>query len=127
MVKKVNIEKFGLQTIADAVRGSDVRSARSALSFALGSVLDVSGKVQKVVKRDGQYKLVIEPGDVPGIIVFADCLPDAENLRNHKIRKGSTVRVSGKFQTFGALAVCLSDCRINKNQQNSTLKKVSRN
>jgi len=113
-VKKLEIEKFSLQAIADAVRGSDVRSARSALSFASGAVLDVSGKVQKVVKRDGQYKLVIEPGDVPGFIVFADCLPDAENLRKPQIRKGSLVSVRGALQSFGWSAVCLVGCRLLK-------------
>jgi hypothetical protein len=55
---------------------------------------------------------VIELGDVPGFVVFADCLEDAETVTNSKIRKGSSVRVKGKFQTFGASAVCLSDCRL---------------
>jgi hypothetical protein len=55
---------------------------------------------------------VIEPGDVSGFVVFADCLSDAETVIKRKIRKGSSVRVKGKFQTFGALAVCLSDCRL---------------
>jgi hypothetical protein len=57
--------------------------------------------------------LVIEPGaDVPGFVVFADCQTDAETVTNSKIRKGSLVSVRGKFQTFGAAAVCLSDCRL---------------
>jgi hypothetical protein len=60
---------------------------KSPLPFAVGAVLDVAGKVQKVVKRDGQCKLVIEPGNAPGFVVFADCISDAqrkrvENLRN---------------------------------------------
>ncbi len=63
-------------------------------------------------KRDGQFKLVIEPGNAPGFVVFADFTSDAENLINPKIRKGSLVSVRGKFQTFGAAAVCLSDCRL---------------
>ncbi len=109
---KGTIEKFGLKAIADALRGSDVQSARDSLSELVGASVDISGKVQKVVKRNGQCKLVIEPGDVPGFIVFADCLTDAETVRNSKIRKGSLVRVKGKFQTFGALAVNLSDCRL---------------
>ncbi len=107
------IEKFSLQAVADAVRGSDLPSARLKLSFAVGSLLEVSGKVQKRVKREGQCKLVIEPGaSVPGFVVFADCLTDAEKVRARKIRKGSLVAVRGKFQTFGASAVCLSDCRL---------------
>jgi hypothetical protein len=111
-MKKGTIEKFGLRAIADAVKGSGVPSARAALSFAVGAAVDVSGTVQKRVKREGQCKLVIEPGDVPGFVVFADCLSDAENLTKLHIRKGSSVRVKGKLQTFGALAVCLSDCRL---------------
>jgi hypothetical protein len=109
---KGTVEKFGLKAIADALDGSDVLTARDRLSAVVGAVVDISGKVQKVVKRNGQCKLVIEPGGVPGFIVFADCLSDAETVIKRKIRKGSLVRVKGKFQTFGASAVNLSDCRL---------------
>jgi hypothetical protein len=111
---KGTIEKFGLKAIADAVRGSDVATARENLSKLVNSVVEVSGTVRKRVKRDGQCKLVIEPGTSPGFVVFADCWSDAETVRNSKIRKGSSVSVRGKFSTFGALAVCLSDCRLDK-------------
>jgi hypothetical protein len=67
------IEKFGLKAIADALDGSDVLTARDSLSELVGAAVDVSGKVQKVVKRNGQCKLVIEPSDVSGFVVFADC------------------------------------------------------
>ncbi len=117
---KGTVEKFGLRAIADALRGSDVQSARDSLSQLVGAVVEVSGKVRKRVKRDGQCKLVIEPGaSVPGFVVFADCRSDAEKLRKAKIRKGSLVTVRGKFQTFGASAVCLSDCRIVEKRSDS--------
>jgi hypothetical protein len=109
---KGKFERFSLATIADALRGSDVESARDSLSAVVGAVVEVSGTVQKRVKRDGQCKLVIEPGDVPGFVVFADCLKDAENFTKLHFRKGSLVSVRGKFETFGAAAVCLSDCRL---------------
>jgi primosomal replication protein N len=110
---KGTVEKFGLKAIADALDGSDVATARVALSQLVGAVVEVSGTVQKRVKRDGQCKLVIEPGaSFPGFVVFADCLSDAENLTKLNIRKGSSVRVKGKLRTFGAAAVCLSDCRL---------------
>jgi len=85
---------------------------KSMLPFAVDAAVDVSGTVQKRVKREGQCKLVIEPGDVPGFVVFADCLSDAETVIKRKIRRGSPVRVKGKLQSFGASAVCLSDCRL---------------
>ncbi len=110
-MKKGTIEKFGVRAIADALEGSDVLTARVALSFAIGAAVDVSGKVLKRVKRDGVCKLVIESENAPEFVVFADFLSDAENLTKHNIRKGSSVRVKGKFRTFGASAVCLSDCR----------------
>jgi hypothetical protein len=66
--------------------------------------------------------LVIEPGDVPGFVVFADCRADAETVQARKIRKGSFVSVRGKFSTFGAVAVCLVDCQL---QQLATQKKKS--
>jgi hypothetical protein len=109
---KGTIEKFGLRVIADALRGSDVATARDSLSELVGAAVDISGTVQKRVKRDGQCKLLIEPGDVPGFVVFADCWSDAETVRARKIRKGSRVSVRGKFKTFGTSAVCLSDCRL---------------
>jgi hypothetical protein len=102
-----------LAAIADALDGSDVATARRSLSAVVGAVVEVSGKVRKRVKRAGECKLVIEPGaDVPGFVVFADCWSDAETVRNSKIRKGSSVSVRGKFETFGTAAVCLSDCRL---------------
>jgi hypothetical protein len=117
---KGTVEKFTLTTIADALeRGSDVESARDRLSQVVGAAVEVSGTVLKRVKRDGQCKLVIQPGDVPGFVVFADCQPDAAKVTARKIRKGSLVSVRGKFQTFGASAVCLSDCRIVEKRSNS--------
>jgi ribosome-associated protein YbcJ (S4-like RNA binding protein) len=117
---KGKLERFTLAAVADALDGSDVETARRSLSAVVGAVVEVTGTVQKRVKRDGQCKLVIQPGDVPGFVVFADCEADAEKLRKAKIRKGSVVSVRGKFQTFGAAAVCLSDCRL---QRFATLKK----
>jgi hypothetical protein len=122
---KGTVEKFGLKAIVDALaRAADVQSARENLSKLVNSVVEVSGTVQKRVKRDGQCKLVIEPGDVPGFVVFADCWSDAETVRARKIRKGSFVSVRGKFSTFGAVAVCLVDCQL---QQVATQKKKTEN
>jgi hypothetical protein len=109
---KGKLEKFGLRAIADAVSGSDVQTARLALSQIVGAAVEVSGTVQKVVKRDGVCKLVIEPENAPEFIVFADCSNDAETVISRKIRKGSDVSIRGKFQSFGSSAVCLSDCRL---------------
>jgi hypothetical protein len=109
---KGTIEKFGLKAIADALDGSDVQSARDSLSQLVGAAVDVCGNVEKVAKRDEKVRLVIQPGDVPGFVVFADCRADAAKVTAWKIRKGSFVSVRGKFQTFGATAVCLSDCRL---------------
>jgi hypothetical protein len=106
------IEKFSLRAIADALIGSDLPSARLRLSFAVGSLLEVSGKVQKCAKCEAVCRLVIEPDDVPGFVVFADCLSDALRVKARKIRKGSLVSVKGKLQSFGTSAVCLSDCRL---------------
>jgi hypothetical protein len=103
---------------------------KSPLPFVVGAVLDVAGKVQKVVKRAGVCKLIIEPGNAPGFVVFADCTSDAENLTKLNIRKGSLVLVRGKFQSFGASAVCLSDCRLmpegNLEQLGTLKKKIQR-
>ncbi len=116
------LEKFSLGTVAETVSNSDVLPSRSILSFAYGSMLDVSGKVQKVVKRGGEFRLVIE-SNVPGFTVFADCLGDAETVISRKIRKGSRVSIRGKLQSFGARAVCLFDCRITGKKQETRQKR----
>jgi hypothetical protein len=59
---KGKLERFSLAAIADALDGSDIATARDSLSQLVGAVVEVSGTVQKRVKRDGQCKLVIEPG-----------------------------------------------------------------
>ncbi len=121
------IERFSLTAIADALDGSDVATARANLSQLVGAAVEVSGKVLKFAKREGICRLVVEPGaSVPGFVVFADCLSDAENLTKPHIRKGSSVAVRGKFQSFGTSAVCLSDCRLlgnNKEKQERNRKR----
>jgi hypothetical protein len=115
---KGTVERFGLKAIADALaRAADVQSARDSLSQLVGAAVDVCGNVEKVAKRDEKVRLVIQPGDVPGFVVFADCRTDAGTVTNSKIRKGSFVSVRGKFQTFGSAAVCLTDCRLQGNSK----------
>jgi hypothetical protein len=100
------------------------RQVKSVLPFKIGAVVELAGKVTKRVWREGKCKLVIEPGDVPGFVVFADCPGELENLTKLNIWKGSSVSVRGKFETFGASAVCLSDCRlIGKKQETENLRK----
>ena len=100
------------------------KQVKSVLPFKVGAVVELTGKVTKRVRREGECKLVIEPGDVPGFVVFADCLSDAENIRNHKIRKGSSVAIQGKLISFGARAACLTDCRLQgKKQEKENLRK----
>jgi hypothetical protein len=88
------------------------KQVKSVLTFKVGAVVELTGKVTKRVRREGECKLVIELGEVPGFVVFADFTSDADTVRNSKIRKGSPVSVRGKFQSYGASAVCLSDCQI---------------
>ncbi len=116
-MEKTTLEKFSVSAIADQIGAVGVESARSALAFALGSFLDVGGKVQKVVKREGQCRLVIESNTVPGFVIFADCTSDAETVRNSKIRKGSVASVRGRLHSFGGRAVCLDDCRLQGNSK----------
>jgi hypothetical protein len=91
---------------------TNAKQVKSVLAFPVGSVLEVRGKVQKVVKREGVCKLVIEPGNALGFVVYADFTTDAKNLAKLSIRKGSIVSVRGKLLSYGAMAVCLSDCRL---------------
>jgi hypothetical protein len=109
-MKKTTLEKFSVSGIAEQIGAVGVESARSTLVFVLGSFLDVGGKVQKVVKREGQCRLVIESDNEPGFVIFADCPGELEKIKAHKIRKGSLCSVRGRLHSFGGRAVCLSDC-----------------
>jgi hypothetical protein len=111
-MKKTTLEKFSVSAIAEQIGAVGVESARSVLAFALGSVLDVGGKVQKVVKRDGLCRLVIESDNAPGFVIFADCPGELEKIKAQKIRKGSLCSIRGRLHWFGGRAVCLSDCRL---------------
>lgn len=111
-MKAAKFEKLSLQTITEIISKFDLETARAKLARFIGASLTIRGKVQKVVKREGFCKLVIEPADVPGFVVFVDCLADAEKIKARKIRKGSAVSVRGKFVSAGYCAVCLSDGRL---------------
>jgi hypothetical protein len=111
-MKKTILEKFSVSAIADQIGAVGVESARLVPAFALGSVLDVSGKVQKVVRREGLCRLVIESDNAKGFTVFADCPGEMEKLKANKIRKGSFALVRGRLRSFGGRSVCLSDCRL---------------
>ncbi len=111
-MKQKKIQTIGLATIQTSVTRSDVQTARAALSFAIGASVDVSGVVLKRVKRNGECKLVINPDNTPGLTVFADCKADEQTVITRKIRKGSTVTLHGKLQSFGNQSVCLADCRL---------------
>ncbi len=112
-MKKQKIKTFGLAAIQTVLTNSDIQTARNSLAFAIGATVGASGIVQKVVKRNDQYKLVIQPDNVQ-LTVFADCLIDAENIIKRKTRKNSNVSIVGKLQSFGYQSVCLATCRIEK-------------
>lgn len=120
-----------MATIADTIRRlPDLTAARLELAFAVGAAVEVSGTVQEIVKGDGRFKLVIQPDDVPGFVVFADC-PGELKIRKKQakasIRKGTRATVRGVLVSFGGRAVSLSDCHLTdagdsqKSKQNQAL------
>jgi primosomal replication protein N len=111
-MRKIKIETIGLATIQTTVSNSDIETARTALSFAIGASVDVSGVVLKRIKRSGECKLVINPDNTRGLTVFADCLGDEQTVITRKIRKRSNVSIVGKLLSFGYQSVVLSDCRL---------------
>jgi hypothetical protein len=110
-MSKPKLKRFGLASIQKVLSDSDIETARKSLAFAVGASVDVSGVVLKRIKRPEQCKLVIAPDNVQ-LTVFADCASDVETVISRKIRKNSKVSITGRLQTFGASAACLSDCRL---------------
>jgi predicted PP-loop superfamily ATPase len=112
-MSKPKLKKFGLAAIQKVLSDSDIETARKSLAFAVGAVMEVSGKVLKRIKRDNQCKLFIAT-DNARLTVFADCASDVQTVISRKIRKGSKVEICGKLLSFGYQSVCLSDCRLQK-------------
>jgi hypothetical protein len=110
-MKKPKIKTIGLGTIQTSVTRSDIETARQSLAFAIGASVDVSGVVLKRVKRSGECKLIINP-DNAAMQIIADCRADEKTVIGRKFRKGSTVTLHGKLQSFGNQSVCLADCRL---------------
>jgi primosomal replication protein N len=111
-MKKPKLETFGLTAIQTVLsNATDLQTARDSLAFAIGATVGASGVVLKRVKRNEQCKLVIAPDNVQ-LTVFADCKGDEETVITRKTRKGSTVTLHGKLQSFGYQSVCLADCRL---------------
>jgi primosomal replication protein N len=110
-MRKQKIKTIGLTAIEMSVTGADIETARAALCFAVGATVNVTGKVEKRVRRSELCKLVINPNNAT-MRVFADCKADEQSVIKRGLRKGSTVSVVGNLQSFGSSAVCLSDCRL---------------
>jgi DNA-binding GntR family transcriptional regulator len=111
-MKTTKIQTFGLTAIQTVLsNATDLQTARDSLAFAIGATVGASGVVLKRVKRNEQCKLVIAPDNVQ-LTVFADIKADEQTVITRKIRKNSKVSITGKLQTFGASAVCLSNCHL---------------
>jgi primosomal replication protein N len=112
-MKQKKIKTISLSRIQTTTRNSDIETARTALSFALGATMTVTGKVEKRVKRNELCKLLINPNNAT-MQVIADCKTDEASVITRKIRKNSNVTIHGKLLSFGSQSVCLTDCRIEK-------------
>ena len=89
--------------------------ARSQLYQSFNAALFLSGTVLKVVKRSG-FKLYLQVDTAPSTRKMeAFCEFDemeVEKAKDLKIKKGSTVHLTGRFQTCGESAMVLYGCRL---------------
>lgn len=108
-----------LSEIITALDTLPLSAAREALYESKDAVLFLSATVLKVARRDG-LKLHLQVNTEPSSrrmeahAVFTD-EKEIEKVKELKIKKGSHVSISGKFQTCGDSAICLTDCRITEN------------
>jgi hypothetical protein len=112
-MKQKKIKTIGLATIQTTVSNSDIETARTALCFALGATMAITGRVEKRVKRNELCKLLVNT-DNATMRVIADLKADENTVIGRKIRKGHTVTLHGRLLSFGSQSVCLTDCRIEK-------------
>jgi hypothetical protein len=123
-------------TLAEIIGALDTMSlanARTELYKSVNASLFLSSTVLKVARRDGlklHLQINIEASDrkLEAHAVFTD-ERQIEKVKELKIKKGSSVSLSGKFQTCGDSAVCIIDCRIrhtNTVRLNKAARKVAK-
>lgn len=104
--------------------------ARDGLCGSTVSIMTVSGKVEKLIKRRGGVRLFVKPVQPESgrqIMLFAEFDDVAEQKRviEAGIRKNSMVSFTGKFQTFGEAAVNINDCFLNLGTEKDCRSKVT--
>lgn len=112
--QKNQSESIQLSEIVSTVKSTEsITVARDKLKFAIGSIMQIKGIIQKVVKRDQQLKFVIiDESDARQMLVFADMRDDAERVKLGKYRKGKTAEIVGQLVSFGYMGVNLSNCKL---------------
>ena len=111
---------ISLPEIINTLDTQSLFDARSELYQSFNAALFLSGTVLKVVKRSG-FKLYIEVSTVPfARKMEAFCEFDeteVEKAKNLKIKKGSQVSLTGRFQTCGESAMVLYGCRVGEKEK----------
>ena len=99
------IKEVTLAGIRKAIAGHGIEKARQFLSAKVGSAIKVEGAILKVIKRNENLKLLCQTDTFK---VFAEFKEGFEG----KFRKGGSVKLIGRFQTFGYESICLIDAKI---------------
>lgn len=105
-----------LPEIIETLGNYNLAEARARLSQLTGASLSIEGKVEKVSKRSDAVKLFVSPNRESEperrMMIFAEFTREAQQVKvvEAKIRKGSPVSISGRFQTVGDSAVTMYDC-----------------
>ena len=102
-----------LGQITEALDKFRLAEARDSLYKYVGANLTITGKVEKVAKRDG-LRLCVKVDGMGGersLIVFADFNDETQQqrIKDKKIRKGSAIELTGKFCTFGETTVTVDN------------------
>lgn len=106
MTKPQTQKTLTITEIFESIQTLGLDQTRQNYQAFTGARITVSGKIEKIIKRGGQIKLLIQAE----MKVICDFSEKADFLLH--IKKGQTVSVSGNFQSFGFESICLDKCQV---------------
>ena len=67
----------------------------------------IKGKIEKIARRFGIYRLVVQ-AEPKRVIADFDAPPETKT----KLRQGSAVEIAGVLKSEGYESICLENCRV---------------
>ncbi len=115
MTKTKTKQTITLETILNTLDAHELEEARKILYAQKSARMNISGTVEKVIKRHGGLKLYLKPDGLPegrNFMIFADFTDEREQtkVKAAKVKKRAQIALTGDFSTAGVMAISIKNC-----------------